>query len=56
MPQENLDLRHYPLGWASPGFRTSAESGGGGGWAAATVAKLAVGETVILMTPPVYRD
>ena len=35
MPQENLDLRHYPSGWASPGYQASANSG----WGVATVAK-----------------
>jgi hypothetical protein len=33
MPQENLDLQHYPFGWTSPGFAA------GSGWSAAAVAK-----------------
>ena len=34
MPQENLDLRRYPFGWASPGFKPA----GGSGWGPAKVA------------------
>ena len=34
-PQENLDLRNYPFGWASPGFLASASSG----WGDAVIAK-----------------
>eukprot|EP01051_Picozoa_sp_SAG22_P040336 SAG22_NODE_21719_length_254_cov_1.206452_1_plen_40_part_10 len=30
-----MDLRHYPLGWAAPGYQASPASG----WAAAAVAK-----------------